>query len=87
MQDIISQQLDASDTEAVMQELQQLEDQALQDELAAMPTVPELTDEQKQQQAEAAAAAAEAAQAAAGQELPSVPHTQVGAGDTLFVLP
>lgn len=82
VQDVVSQQLDAADTEAVMQELQQLENQALQDEMAAMPAVPELTKEQKQQQAAAAAAAAAAARAEAGQleeELPSVPDAQVGA--------
>eukprot|EP00878_Enallax_costatus_P002210 GHUV01002381.1.p1 GENE.GHUV01002381.1~~GHUV01002381.1.p1 ORF type:complete len:232 (+),score=87.40 GHUV01002381.1:243-938(+) len=74
VQDIVSQQLDAADTEAVMQELHQLEDQALQDELAAMPKVPELTEEQKQQQA-AAAVPADAGQLE--EELPSVPDTKV----------
>lgn len=84
---MLSQQLDESDNEAVLQELQQLEDQQLQEELKHMPAVPK-TEQQQEQQPAAAAAAAEAAGAEAAvqleEELPSVPKTKVG--DACYVV-
>eukprot|EP00879_Flechtneria_rotunda_P010452 GHRR01010928.1.p1 GENE.GHRR01010928.1~~GHRR01010928.1.p1 ORF type:complete len:229 (+),score=94.42 GHRR01010928.1:619-1305(+) len=71
VQDIISQQLDASDNEAVLHELEQLEAAALQEEISEMPTVPVADEEQKQKAAEALAAAA------AKEKLPSVPTSKV----------
>lgn len=76
---MLAQQLDASDNEAVLQELQQLEDLALQEELQHMPSVPKTEPQQAQQQP--AAATPEAAAAAAAvqieEELPSVPAKKV----------
>jgi hypothetical protein len=79
VQDLLSQQLDASDNEAVLQELQQLEDQALQEELKHMPAVPDTQPQQQAQQQPAAAVAAAGAEAAVllEEELPSVPTTKV----------
>lgn len=82
MQDLLSQQLDAADNEAVLQELQQLEDLALQEEMQHMPAVPKTEPQQAQQQTAQAAAAASTAAAEAAvpaeEELPSVPATKVG---------
>jgi hypothetical protein len=83
VQDLLSQQLDASDNEAVLQELQQLEDLALQEEMQHMPAVPGTVPAQAQQQQQQQQVAEEGAQAAAAavvvqeEELPSVPKTQV----------
>jgi hypothetical protein len=84
VQDLLSQQLDATDNEAVLQELQQLEDLALQEEMQHMPAVPKTEPQQAQQQAAQTAAAAAAASTAAAEaavqieeELPSVPATKV----------
>lgn len=81
VQDLLSQQLDASDNEAVLQELQQLEDLALQEEMQHMPAVP-TTEPQQAQQQQQQQVAEEGMQAAAAvvveEELPSVPKTQVG---------
>jgi hypothetical protein len=65
VQDLLSQQLDAADNEAVMAELQQLEDAFLQEEVEAMPNVP-VSEQQQQQQDELPE-----------EDLPSVPQTQV----------
>jgi hypothetical protein len=71
VQQVLSQQLDESDNEAVLAELQALEDAALEEEVAAMPSVP-ASEQQQQEVAQQPAAAAEA------EELPSVPKTKVG---------
>jgi hypothetical protein len=84
---VLSQQLDSTDNEAVLQELQQLEDAALREEMAELPSVPA---GQEQQQAVAAAAQEPRQQQAAvvaGQEeeeLPSVPATKVRLSDALL---
>lgn len=71
---MLGQQLDDSDNEAVLQELQQLEDLALQEEMQHMPAVPKTEPEQAQKQPAAAEAAAEVQ---VEEELPSVPKTKV----------
>jgi hypothetical protein len=81
VQEMLGQQLDDSDNEAVLQELQQLEDLALQEEMQHMPAVPQTEPQQQQaQQQQAAAAAAAGAEAAVQleEDLPSVPKTKVG---------
>jgi hypothetical protein len=80
VQDLLSQQLDAADNESVLQELQQLEDLALQEEMQHMPTVPKTEPQKAQQQQAQPAEEAAGAQAAVQleEELPSVPKTKVG---------
>jgi hypothetical protein len=80
VQDLLSQQLDAADNESVLQELQQLEDLALQEEMQHMPSVPKTEPQQAQQQQQVQPAAEAAGAQAAVQleeELPSVPKTKV----------
>lgn len=85
VQDLLSQQLDASDNEAVLQELQALEEQQLQEDLKHMPSVPtttavaqpEAAEGQQQQQQQAAAETAKTAEQLLADEFPSVPKTKV----------
>lgn len=84
VQDMLSRQLDESDNEAVLQELQQLEDQQLQEDLKHMPAAPTTeaqpqAQQQQQQHPQAESQAAAPLLEKEAEELPSVPKTKVRA--------